>query len=78
MGLFETMHINADGMEDYCKRFAFASCLHVVCVRCLFVLFVCVGSCCCMLFVYDVCLFCLFVWGPVVVCCLLCLPSLIL
>ena len=21
MGLFETMHINADGMEDYCKRY---------------------------------------------------------
>ena len=20
MGVFETMHINADGMEDYCKR----------------------------------------------------------
>ena len=56
MGLFETMHINADGMEDYCKRFA------LLCVC----LFVSVGSCCC-LFV------CLFVWGPVVVCCLLCL-----
>lgn len=20
MGLFETMHVNADGMEDYCRR----------------------------------------------------------
>ena len=21
MGVFETMHINADGMKDYCKRY---------------------------------------------------------
>ena len=49
MGLFETMHINADGMEDYCKRFVYKVVYmlfeYVVC------LFVCVGSCCCMLFV---------------------------
>ena len=25
MGVFETMHINADGMEDYCKRYVESS-----------------------------------------------------
>ena len=38
MGLFETMHINADGMEDYCKRFVYKVVYMLfVYVVCLFV-----------------------------------------